>query len=318
VTDAQLVLGRLRPGPYAGGSVTLDARLAHEAIATRIAEPLGVGVRAAAAGIIRLASQRMAQAVEKISIRSGIDPRHFTLVACGGAGPMHGVEVARLLGMRSVHVPKQSGAFCAFGMLNSDVRQEFERPLLATLDDIARATPIIADLERSARLFLEREGFPLSADCISYQADLRYAGQQWTIRLGLMQKDQAPDMRRRFEAEHERLFGHVQPGGTIEITNCRVIAHGKMPEVPLLSMPLSDGTSKTLEHRPVHFHGNDVATTTRVVSGKDMAPGMSVLGPLIVEEVTTTIVVAPDDALQVDRFGDYLIKVAESDSHAQS
>ena len=315
VTDAQLVLGRLRSGAYAGGSVSLDATHAHEALSKRIAEPLGVSVIAAAAGIVRLASQRMAQAVEKISIRSGIDPRHFALVACGGAGPMHGVEVARLLGMPFVHVPKQSGAFCAFGMLNSDVRQEFEQPLLIMLDEAAKMAPIMADLERTGLTFLKQEGFPDSPDCIGYQVDLRYVGQQWTIRLNLSRHDQVAAIRDNFEAEHDRLFGHVQPGGSIEITNCRVVAYGRMPEVPHLALPLTNDAPRISERRLVHFD-RDMVVMTPVVSGFDMMPGMTMSGPLIIEEATTTILVAPNDALQVDCFGDYLIKVAgESNGH---
>ena len=315
VTDAQLVLGRLRSGAYAGGSVSLDATCAHNALSKRIAQPLGVSVIAAAAGIVRLASQRMAQAVEKISIRSGIDPRHFALVACGGAGPMHGVEVARMLGMPFVHVPKQSGAFCAFGMLNSDVRQEFERPLLIMLDEAAKMAPIMADLERSGLTFLKQEGFPDSLDCMGFQVDMRYVGQQWTIRLNLSRHDQVPAIREKFEAEHERLFGHVQPGGSIEITNCRVVVHGRMPEVPHLALPLTNDAPRVSEKRLVHFD-RDMAVMTPVVSGFDMMPGMTMVGPLIIEEATTTILVAPNDALQVDCFGDYLIKIAgESNGH---
>ena len=122
-TDAQLVLGRLRPGPYADGSVNLDLALAQKAIAEHVAGPLGIGIEAAATGMIKLLEQNLLHAVERISIERGYDPANFTLVAAGGAGPMHGASVARVLGCRRVYVPRQAGAFCAIGMLNSDVRR---------------------------------------------------------------------------------------------------------------------------------------------------------------------------------------------------
>jgi N-methylhydantoinase A len=311
VTDAQLLLGRLRPGAYAGGSMRLELELARRAIAEEIAQPLGLSEQNAAAGIIRLASQRMAQAVEKISIQRGIDPRRFTLVACGGAGPMHGVEVARLLDMRQVHVPRQSGAFCAFGMLNSDMCQEFERPVLERLDEGTRGRldATIAELTCAAESFLKTQGFPLSPDHLTHEADMRYAGQQWSLRLPLTRFDGDVAIRKRFEAEYDLLFGHVQPGGTIEITAFRVVARGKMAKVPLVPLPTRTGTPTMTERRPVYFDSTGSLVDTPVVPGTEMAAGMVMPGPVIVEEATTTVVVAPDDLLQVDRFGDYLIRI---------
>ena len=118
-TDAHLVLGRLKPGPYAGGAVTLDLERAEAAIARKIAEPLGINTEAAAIGILQLLEQNVLHAVERISIERGYDPSRFVLVAAGGAGPMHGTSVARALGCRQVYIPRQAGAFCAIGMLYS-------------------------------------------------------------------------------------------------------------------------------------------------------------------------------------------------------
>ena len=135
VTDAQLVLGRLAPGPYAGGAVSLDLERAETALRTRVGEPLGLGVHEAAIGVIRLVEQNLLQAVERISIERGRDPARFVLVACGGAGPMHGAAVGRRLGAQGVLVPKLAGVFCALGMLNADVGQDFARVFIARLDE---------------------------------------------------------------------------------------------------------------------------------------------------------------------------------------
>ena len=135
VTDAQLVLGRLAPGPYAGGAVSLDLERAETALRTRVGEPLGLGVQEAAIGVIRLVEQNLLQAVERISIERGRDPARFVLVACGGAGPMHGAAVGRRLGVQGVLVPRLAGVFCALGMLNADVGQDFARVFIARLDE---------------------------------------------------------------------------------------------------------------------------------------------------------------------------------------
>ena len=136
MTDAQLVLGRLRPGPLAGGAVTLDGALAREAIETKLAKPLGLSVEEAAAGVIRLLEQNLLHAVERLSIERGHNPATFTLVAAGGAGPMHGATVARALGCQRALLPRASGAFCAMGMLQSDVRQDYLKVFLADLDKV--------------------------------------------------------------------------------------------------------------------------------------------------------------------------------------
>jgi N-methylhydantoinase A len=138
---------------------------------------------------------------------------------------------------------------------------------------------------------------------------MRYAGQQWSLRLPLTRFDDDVAIRKRFEAEYDLLFGHVQPGGTIEITAFRVVARGKMAKVPLVPLPTRTGTPTMTERRPVYFDSTGSLVDTPVVPGTEMAAGMVMPGPVIVEEATTTVVVAPDDLLQVDRFGDYLIRI---------
>ena len=166
VTDAQLVLGRLKPGPYAGGSVVLDGEAARRAVDDRVARPLGLSVEAAAAGIIRLVEQNLLHAVQRISIERGHDPRRFVLVACGGAGPMHGAAVGRMLKCPKVYVPRLSGAFCALGMLNSDVRHDLVRAHMASLDAgaLAAIAPRFQELEAEARRALAADGVRRDGD----------------------------------------------------------------------------------------------------------------------------------------------------------
>ena len=185
VTDAQLVLGRLAPGPYAGGAVSLDLERARTALRARVGDPLELGVEAAAIGVIRLVEQNLLQAVERISTERGRDPARFVLVAGGGAGPMHGAAVGRRLRVRGVLVPRLAGVFCALGMLNADVGQDFARVFIAPLDADAagEAQEVYAALEDEARTWLRDGGFGPEAMRFEREADLRYAGQQWDVRI---------------------------------------------------------------------------------------------------------------------------------------
>ena len=230
VTDAQLVLGRLAPGPYAGGAVSLDLERAEAALRARVGEPLGISVQEAAVGVIRLVEQNLLQAVEQISTERGRDPARFVLVACGGAGPMHGAAVGRRLGAQGVLVPKLAGVFCALGMLNADVGQDFARVFIAPLDadTVNEARSLYAALEGDARRWLREGGFDAGAMRFEHEADLRYAGQQWDVRVADAEADVA-GLRASFEREYDRLFGHVQPDSTVELTKLRVVGIGTLP-----------------------------------------------------------------------------------------
>src|SRR6478735_7077029 len=223
VTDAQLVLGRLRPGPLAGGAVTLDGDLARKAVETKLAAPLGLSVEQAASGVIRLLEQNLLHAVERLSIERGHNPATFTLVAAGGAGPMHGANVARALGCKRALLPRASGAFCAMGMLQSDVRQDYLKVFLADLDKVEAAT-----LDAG---FAELEARAADARLKEREFDLRYEGQQWPVRMALDGLD-IKGVRAKFESEHRRLYGHIQPHGRIDITALRVIGRTPLDWTP--------------------------------------------------------------------------------------
>jgi len=310
VTDAQLVLGRLRPGPYAGGSVTLHRDRAREAMERVLATPLGIDVESAAAGIIRLVEQNLLHAVQRISIERGHDPRRFVLVACGGAGPMHGASVGRLLGCAKVYIPRLSGAFCAIGMLHSNVRHDLVRVTFAPLDDADpdQLDRRFAEMEADARDMLAADGFDEAASGFARALDLRYRGQQWDVRVPLDDgRFHADRVRAAFEAEHERLFGHHQPGGHIEITKLRLAAIGRLPPLRPAAAPAATGAPEPLERRPVWI---DAATGWRevaVYAGSGLRAGHRLPGPLIVEEETTTLMIGTGDTIEVDAAGNYVV-----------
>ena len=313
VTDAQLVLGRLAPGAYAGGAVSLDMERAETALRTRVGEPLGIGMHEAAIGVIRLVEQNLLQAVERISTERGRDPARFILVACGGAGPMHGAAVGRRLGARGVLVPRLAGVFCALGMLNADVGQDFARVFIARLgeDTANEARRVYTALEDDARAWLLEGGFEAGAMRFEHEADLRYTGQQWDVRVADAQANMGA-LRAAFEHEHDRRFGHIQPGSTVELTKLRVVGVGTLPALAPMRAEPGDTVPEPASTREVYAFGPRGDPLgffpTPVYRGADLLPGHRLEGPLLVEEQTTTVVVGPKDRLEVLASGDLLIR----------
>ena len=310
VTDAYVVLGRLRPGPYAGGSVTLDEALARQVISDKVATPLGVTVEEAATGIIRLLEQNLLHAVEHISIQRGHNPRRFTLVAAGGAGPMHGSSVARALGCRRAYVPRQAGAFCALGMLHTDIRQDYLSVNFYNLDTVDEETLRLGfdPLIDRARKALAADKFVGDKAKISRQLDLRYRGQLWSIQIELPEGVFDPvATRQSFDADHQRQFGHTQPGGTIEITGLRVTALGLIERTAPKARASGKNSPTPIAERRVYTDQKNDWIVTPVYSGADLTPGFEKSGPLLIEELTTTVYVGPNDRLIVDHGDNFVI-----------
>ena len=314
VTDAQLVLGRLRPGPYADGSISLDRDLADSAIKRLVAEPLGLSVEDAAVGIVRVVEQHLLLAVQRISIERGRDPREFTLVAAGGAGPMHGAPVGRTLGCARVYVPRHSGVFCALGMLHTNVRHDITRVFLSTIDD---ADPDeleagFSRLEDEARAMLAGEGFNGDTVRLARELDLSYRGQQWVVRVALGDGGgrDAADVRKRFEEEYDRLYGHTQPEGIIEISNQRVVGTGMLLGLTLGGLRKSAGDPKPLETRSAFVSPEIGWRDIPVYAGADLRPGHGIDGPLLVEERTTTVLVGAGDRLEIDEADNLVIRLS--------
>jgi N-methylhydantoinase A len=309
VTDAHLVLGRLRPGSYAGGSVSLDLAAAEKAIDDEVATPLGLSRTEAAAGIIRIVEQNLLHAVERVSIQRGYNPGRFMLIACGGAGPMHGASVGRRLGANAVYVPRQAGAFCAIGMQHADVRRDFVHVVMRQLDDDAAAA--IRDgyrsLEEQALAALKEEGFDASETSFGYELDLHYEGQQWDVRVALAPDATPAEIRAAFEAEYDRQFGHTVPESRINVAKLRVVGIGKLPPLVDPTYDSTDAPVTPVETRPVYAESVGEFLDTPVYRGADLAHGQSFDGPAIIEEATTTILVGPGDRVAVDALNNYVI-----------
>ena len=313
-TDAHLVLGRLAPGPVAGGVLELDADLAAAAVAAEVGRPLDLDTEAAAAGIITVLELHLRQAVETITVERGRDPASMTLVAAGGAGGLHGSPVARSLGCRRLLVPAQAGVFCAVGMLRADLRRDRTRSLLGDLDELAGG-PLAAAIEAEAEAVrsLVAAEWPDGVDpAIGRHVELRYPGQLWSVRIDVEAvvetgpgRDWAADLRTRFEDRYRSLYGHIQPGGRLEVTGVGVVATGRLADDPPrrpaptpLDPPRPTGTRRCWlgpgpgwAEVPVHRWA-------------DLRPGHRLPGPYLIDAETTTVLGLPGDHLVVAGNGD--------------
>ena len=321
VTDAHLVLGRLRPGPLGGGSVSLDKDKAARAIETHVAKPLGLSIEVAAVGIIRLLEQKLVNAVEHMSVQRGLDPRRFTLVAAGGAGPLHGSAIGRMIGCRTVYMPRLAGAFCALGLLHSNLRQDYVSVVRPESIDTMAMPGLegrFAELEHRARHALQQEGFAGDTVRIERVLDLRYRGQQWSLQVGIP-ADQPPEpglIRRAFEPEYRRQFGHIQPDGIIDITALRVAGIGLLPPLHPAPPPAATAAPTPLETRRVYIDDRNQWRDTPVYDGAALRPGHKLTGPLIVEEPTTTAFIGVGEAVEVDAANNLVVRFgAEGASH---
>ncbi len=310
VTDCQLVLGRLKPGPYAGGAISLDLARAEAALRTQVAAPLGIDLDQAAAGVLRLVEQTIQHAVERVSIERGYDPRDFILVAAGGAGPLHGPATARALGLGRVYVPRLAGVFCALGMCNADLRQDQVRSWLADLDgsDPAALRDAVAAMRQAAEEALARQGFAGAEVATEVSIDLRYPGQQWPITVPCGSLTPAA-IRDAFERAYRQLYGFVQEGARIETVNLRVAGIGRVPPLALRPPPPAEAPPAPVATRPVWIDAETGRAEAAIFDGAALRPGHRIAGPAIIEEATTTLLIGSGDTLTVTGAGNYLIEI---------
>ncbi len=312
VTDANVVLGYLNPDRFCGGTMRLDPEGAQAAIRERVARPLGLSVVEAADGIFRLVNANMANAIRKATARRGVDPRGLTLVVFGGNGPVHAGMQAAELGIRRILVPKLSPAFSALGLLLTDHVVDEMRSYVAPTSqvDVARVNRLFAEMEESACAALAGGGRkrPLR---LERMAALCYPGQTFDMAVPLLARSGPVTARtlaatvERFHRLHEELHTYASRDQEPILRGLRVkaVAVERKPELPRLSRRGS-GNAR-LGARKAFFRGRYVATP--IWDGPRLVPGQAILGPAIVEEPFTTIVVYPGQRATVDAYGNYMI-----------
>ena len=316
-TDANLVLGYLSAAFFSGGRIKLDAKAAREAIAAKIAQPLGMTVEAAAAGMYRVACTNMAQGVRAVTIERGSDPREFPLVVAGGAGPLHSCVICNDLDIALQIVPRESSVLCASGMLMGDLRHDFVRTFVDRLPDLRwdKLDALIAGMIGDGDRILSGDNIGPDRRRHAVTLDCRYLKQyhevSFAVPLAAIESHDAPAVLRAFHDEHNRLFGYSleQEGTAVEIVNVRVQSVGMTDKFESPGEPFAgaDASSARKGERAAYVVEHEAFATIPVFDGHRLRHGNRIAGPALVEAVTTTAFISAGYDAVSDRHGALLM-----------
>jgi N-methylhydantoinase A len=306
VTDADVVLGWLDRDALLGGALRIDLAAAERAIADAVASPLGLSVAEAAARIVEVVNANMAQALRIVSVERGHDPQEFSLIAFGGAGPVHAAALAEELQIPEVIVPPAPGAFSALGLVASDLRRDYSRTLYANLADVdpTRVADAITAMEADAVAMLDAAQVPQERRAIIRQADVRYRRQAYELTVPLIEgrinRIVTDALAEAFHAKHAQTYGHANRAEAVQLVNLRVTALGRLPALTLAQR--ADPDSATMRERDVWFAETGfIATPVHWRLG--LAPGTLIAGPAIIEALDSTTIVPPGWQARIDEFG---------------
>jgi len=307
VTDANLVLGRINPGYFNGGRITLDADAARRSV-ERLAGPLGLSLDDTALGIVRVVNANMTKGIAAVTIERGIDVREFSLLSFGGAGGLHAVDLARDLEMTEAVIPPMAGTFSALGLLVTETRYDYVIALGGITTDRIVPSEIEArysEMERAALSELADQGFTGDAVRLTRAADLKVAGQTYELSLpipgsGEFDGDTLAALVRSFGDLYRARYAFFFDGEPIEIVNLRLGAFGlrDVPDLPEVAGAGVDPSSAFKASRTAYF-GDAGSLDTPVYDRAGLAPGMIVGGPALIEEETSTTLVPPGTSAAV-------------------
>ena len=309
ITDANVVLGRLDPNNFLGGTMALDADGAAHGISRVIAEPLGMTTTAGAQAILDIAINKMALAVREVSVEKGYDPRDFVLVASGGAGPLHVMAIARELHIPTVIVPLFPSHFSALGMLLADERHDLIRTYYGDLEklDFARLVQVHDEMVKEAEAGLR---YKKGAER-QIHLDLRYMGQEFTlpvsVTLAQVKKGDRVAIRKAFDRMYEHRYAHHSPDEPVEMVNIRLALVGKKTRLKFPSLK-KGAKVKPMRKRPVYF-GGEKPVSCPVYARPELPSGARINGPALIEEHGTTTVIYGGDTCRVAASGELIISV---------
>jgi len=315
-TDAHLVLGRVSNDLFLEGRLQLDADLAAEALGRRIAEPLGLSLEDAAEGVLRIANANMVKAIRLVTVERGFDPREFSLVAFGGAGPLHAVDLARELQMPEVIVPTFPGVTSAMGLLFVDPLDDFSWAYVRRQDeiDVAEMARLYGEMEDRVVTSLVRQGVDGGRVTVERSIDLRYIGQLHSVTVPLEEVGDRGFQTAiaAFHAEHLRQYRYSHPEWPVETSTLRVSARGQREKPDLRAVRYAESEREPLPERAreVHFEGHGWVTT-RVVDRGALVGGEHIAGPCVIEELDATVVLPPGTSAAVDGVGNIVITLGE-------
>lgn len=313
VTDANVALGILSREVLLGGEMAIDASAADEAV-DQVAAKLGLSREEVAEGIIGLATVNMARAIRVISVERGFDPRDYTLVAFGGAGPLHASRLARELDIPIILIPAAPGILCAFGLLAANLRTDFSRTLVlpAVQDSLDQVNLGLDALVEMAAAWFEQEGVAVDARSVEPVVDMRYAGQNYELSIPLpattLDAATLNEVLAAFHRMHDQSYGYSAESEPVQFVTLRMEATGSVtpPELPLIP----DGG--TIEDAQVGTRNTWLTeaggwTTVPVLDRRKLSAGLTFSGPAIIEQMDSTTLVLPGQDVNVDRYGNLVI-----------
>ncbi len=295
VTDANIVLGYLDGAALLDGGLPISRAAAERAIAEHVAAPLGLGVPEAAARVVEVVNANMCEALRIVSVERGHDPGEFSLMAFGGAGPVHAAFLAEELAVPEVVVPPAPGAFSALGLVATDLRRDFARTLYAPLDGVEpeRVAAVLAAMEEEGSAMLDAAGVPRSRRALQRSADCRYRRQAYELTVPMADSPVTAGvlatLAADFHAKHEQTYGHANTSEPVQLVNLRLTALGRLP--PLTLAQPSDVAAGRESERPAWFAG--AMCPCRVLWREGLSAGAAVPGPAVIESLESTTVVPP-------------------------
>jgi len=318
LTDAQIVLHRLNPVALLDGRLPVDESRARAVLQEQVAAPLGLTLEAAAEGIIRIANANMGRAIRAVSTERGYDLSAFALFAYGGAGPLHAIDVAAECGIPIVIVPQEPGTMCARGMLLTHISFDFVRSLIAVAGEASwrRVAELFGEMHAEAQAWLARERVEAQNRSYRCHIDARYEGQNFEVVVPLADgRDESLErFLQAFAQGHEREYGYALGGKPVEIVNCRLQALGAVPKAPLSALTVPPGTldDALRERRQVYFGAQCGWVDTPIYARSRLATSTVVAGPAVIEEMSSTVALAPGHRAQVDAIGNLVVHVREA------
>ena len=307
VTEADLVLGYLNQDYFLGGTMTLNTQKAENAIRKHLAEPLGLSVEEAALGVHRVVNENMANAARVHILEKGQDPRHYTMMAFGGAGPVHAFHVAQRLNLKQLMAPVGAGVASAIGFLVSPVAVESVRSHVNKLEtmDWNQVNIFLDQLEESGRSFLAKSGIEDADVSVTRQSDMRYLGQGFEIKVSVpnetLTHNTIKEIEENFSNVYKTLYSRTIDDVPIESVTWRVLTKGPSPEIRLQQV-FDDNSQNALKgYRKVRFAEMESAVECPVYSRYGLTVGDKMNGPAIIEEKESTFVIGPNSQFSVDK-----------------
>ena len=316
VTDANIVLGKLNQKKILGGRMDVDIELARKAIKEKICDKSDLSLEQAANGIVTVVNSNMVRAIRSVSVEKGYDVREFSLMAFGGAGPLHACEVAKELGMREVLIPPHPGTLCSLGLLLADTKFDLSRTKVVTGEaaSIDTVNEQFANMVAQGTELLDKEGVPNDRRVFQFSIDMRYQRQNFEINIavpgGVLTEEMLEKALADFHAEHKRSYGYCKPEATVQFVSYRVSAIGIIDKPDLKPEELHPEAPipAPIEVRKVLFQGKTEYVDAPVYKRDDFVPGQTIPGPCICEQMDTTLVVPEGWTIHVDCYHNLKIK----------